>query len=163
MSYASDLSQNLSSTLATLTPHLVQSPSPSASPSSTNLTAAASGPARPAPTTEAIQDRTAQLRGVLAKLHPKHAITPKALATLIDDAFPPFQGLDALPLNSSTESAELVTLAQLAISSYGAVLKQLMEEAAELGEEDDWWARVESDTWQTGVFLLQCECSRFST
>ncbi|ORY61909.1 ATP synthase regulation protein NCA2-domain-containing protein [Leucosporidium creatinivorum] len=161
MSYASDLSQNLSTTLATLTPQLVQSPSPSASPSSTNLTAAATGPARAAPSTEAIQDRTAQLRNALAKLHPKHAITPKALAALIDDVFPPFQGLDALPLSSSTESAELVTLAQLAISSYGAVLKQLMEEAAELGEEDDWWARVESDAWQTGVFLVQSTPSRF--
>lgn len=160
MSYATDLSTTLSSSLATFTPRLVQSPTPSTSPSSSDLSlsATAAAPARPSPpTAEALQERTSQLRATLAKLHPKHAITPKQLASLIDDTFPPFQGLDALPLNSSTESAEIVTLAQLAISSYGAVLRQLMDEAAALGDEDDWWARIESDTWQTGVYLVQCE------
>lgn len=157
MSYSSDLSQSLSASLATLTPQLVSSPLPSASPSSTDLTATAA--TRPAASSEAIQDRTTQLRSILTKLHPTHAITPKALAALVDEAFPAFQGLDSVPLSSQTESAELVTLAQLAISSYGTVLRHLMDEASRLGEEDDWWAHVESDGWKTGVFLLQCERS----
>ena len=154
MSYSSDLSQSLSASLATLTPQLVSTPLPSASPSSTDLRAAAT---RPAASSDAIQDRTTQLRSILTKLHPTHAITPQALADLIDEAFPAFQGLESVPLSGQTENAELVTLAQLAITSYGTILKHLMEEASRLGEEDDWWSHVESDGWKTGVFLLQCE------
>lgn len=84
---------------------------------------------------------------------------PSALASLLDDAFPSAGGdsNSYAPLSTQTESVEVVTLAQLAISSYGAILRQLMEEASRLSAEDDWWAKIESDNWQTGFFLLQCE------
>ena len=32
-----------------------------------------------------------------------------------------------------------------------------MQDAAELGVDDDYWARAESDPWKTGLFLLQSQ------
>lgn len=161
MAYAADVSTRLRDSLSTLTPTLVNPPTPS--PSSTNLTASASVvPSRPAASQEAIQARTSELRSTLVKLHPKRPITPKALADLVDAAFPPFQGLDAVPLSAQTEGVEIVTLAQLTIATHGTVLRILMDEARQLGEEDEWWAQVENDAWQTGVFLLQSKPSPLS-
>jgi len=48
-----------------------------------------------------------------------------------------------------------VTVAQLTIAAYGTILRTLMRDAAELGQDDDYWARAESDPWKTGLFLLQ--------
>ncbi|GAA5890925.1 hypothetical protein JCM5296_001229 [Sporobolomyces johnsonii] len=158
MSYASDLTASLADSLAALSPALV-SPSPAASPSS--LKTASS---------DTIATREAQLRSTLAKLRPAsksshsgstfHTLSPAALAQLVDAAFPPFQAAGATPPSPQTEGIELVTVAQLTIAAYGVVLRTLMDEAAKLGDDDDWWNTVESDTWNTGLFLVQTGPSR---
>lgn len=155
MSYAADLSSSLGSSLATLTPRLVSSGS--SSPSSTNLAHATAQN-----TDQDLQEhRAITLKSTLTKLHPGHSISFDSLAQLINEAFPPAAAHDdtshATISHPQTERVELVTLAQLAISSYGTILNRLMHQATRLGAEDDWWARVESDNWKTGFYLLQCE------
>lgn len=54
-----------------------------------------------------------------------------------------------------TESVEYFALGQLTIAALGLVLGELMREAGELGEEDTYWEQVESEGWQTGIYLLQ--------
>ncbi|GAA6059532.1 hypothetical protein JCM10212_006030 [Sporobolomyces blumeae] len=175
MSYASDLTASLSDQLALVSPALVR---PSPSPSSTNLAAESSSnhhdPQRYKPASpEQAEQRETQLRLTLAKLrpssrsHPASSRTPTLsvdhLVHLVESTFPPFQADGATPHSPQTEGIELVTVAQLAIAAHGAVLKTLMQDAAHLGDEDDYWSHAESDPWNTGLFLLQTGPSRFTS
>ncbi|GAA5887811.1 hypothetical protein JCM16303_002338 [Sporobolomyces ruberrimus] len=166
MSYASDLTASLSDRLAVVSPSLVR---PSPSPSSTNLASAAHSTPSKHHSHDQVEEREAQLRSTLAKLRPStrssHSptLSAHALAELVEDAFPQFQAAGATPLTPQTEGIELVTIAQLTIAAYGAVLRTLMQDAAELGHDDDYWARAESDPWKTGLFLLQTGPHRFTS
>ncbi|GAA5927719.1 hypothetical protein JCM1841_006019 [Sporobolomyces salmonicolor] len=165
MSYASDLTASLADSLAALSPALVN-PSPAASPTTVSAAQFTSKTA----SGDAVAAREAQLRATLAKLRPSsksshpgstsQPLSPATLAQLVDAAFPPFQAAGATPPSPQTEGIELVTVAQLTIAAYGVVLRTLMDEAAKLGEDDDWWNSVESDTWNTGLFLVQTGPSR---
>jgi len=161
MSYASDLTASLSDQLALVSPSLVR---PSPSPSSVNLASTAQSTHKShSHSHEQVDERETQLRSTLAKLRPSSrslhppTLSASTLAQLVVDAFPPFQAAGATPLTSQTEGIELVTIAQLTIAAYGTILRTLMQDAAELGQEDDYWARAESDPWNTGLFLLQSE------
>ncbi|GAA6029442.1 hypothetical protein JCM8097_003681 [Rhodosporidiobolus ruineniae] len=164
-SYAADLAAGLSGQLALAAPSLVHPSSPSSS--SADLSAASS--ARTA-SQDDVGQREHELRALLSKLrpsahsfssslnkppHPAASLSPTQLAQLVDAAFPPFQGQASTPLNPQTETVELVAVAQLAIATYGVVLRILMDEAAQLADMDDWWNRVESDAWQTSLYLVQ--------
>lgn len=162
MSYASDLTASLFDQLAVISPNLVR---PSPSPSSVDLTSATTSKKHEVHN-EQVEARETQLRSTLARLRPSshsssssssHSPTLSAerLAQLVEDAFPPFQAAGATPLTTQTEGIELVTVVQLTIAAYGTILRTLMRDAAELGQDDDYWARAESDPWKTGLFLLQ--------
>ncbi|GAA5911153.1 Nca2p [Sporobolomyces salmoneus] len=169
MSYASDLTASLSNKLAVVSPSLVR---PTPSPSSVNLASADLGK-KPEPHNDQVEAREAHLRSTLAKLrpsshsstssHPSPTPSAQTLAQLVDDAFPPFQAAGATPLTRQTEGIELVTVAQLTIAAYGTILRTLMQDAAELGLDDDYWARAESDPWKTGLSLLQTGPQRFTS
>ncbi|GAA5822715.1 hypothetical protein JCM11251_004353 [Rhodosporidiobolus azoricus] len=167
MSYAVDLTSSLSSNLAHLAPSLVHPSSPSSpSASSANL---ASTPR--AATQEQVDARESELRTLLTKLRPANdshssalaalkphsaaSLSPAQLAQLVDAAFVPFQGHASAPLSPQTETVELVAVAQLTIATYGVVLRVFMEEATNLAEMDEYWRKVESDGWQTGLYLVQ--------
>lgn len=167
MSYAADQSQALSAALATITPTIVAgSESSSAGPPSPSEASNAQSEgyttvqAQESRLKEA-HDRTSHLRSVLTRLHPGHSTSSDTIAGLLDEAFPRRDSAqDSRQITteqSQSSTADVVTLAQLAISSYGAVLDQLLAEAARLGDEDDWWAQVENDRWRTGFYLLQSE------
>ncbi|GAA6012507.1 hypothetical protein JCM11491_004355 [Sporobolomyces phaffii] len=166
MSYASDLTASLSDRLALVSPSLVR---PTPSPSSANLASASDSSPRKNQEHERVEAREAQLRSTLAKLRPSsrtsHAptLSAESLAQLIQDAFPPFQAAGATHLTTQTEGIELVTVAQLTIAAYGTILRKLMQDAAQLGDDDDYWARSESDPWKTGFFLLQTGPQRFTS
>ncbi|GAA5970327.1 hypothetical protein JCM3765_003045 [Sporobolomyces pararoseus] len=166
MSYASDLTASLSDQLARVSPSLVR---PSPSPSSVNLASASTEATKKHEShNEAVESREAHLRSTVAKLRPSsrsHSPTLSAhtLAQLVEEAFPPFQAAGATPLTTQTEGIELVTVAQLTIAAYGTILRTLMQDAAELGQDDDYWARAESDPWKTGLFLLQTGPQRFTS
>ncbi|KAK4058676.1 Nuclear control of ATPase protein 2 [Microbotryomycetes sp. JL221] len=185
MSYAADQSQALSAALATITPHLVASPPRTPAHSgadqeqasfdhsdnaATRIQDATSSDSKLRTSQQLIKDRASSLRSILTRLHPGHSTSSSTIAQLVDQAFPPAEsdgsinGVDqkATFIGSShaASTAELVTLAQLTVSSFGAVLDELLDEASELGHEDDWWARTESDKWRTGFYLLQTAPSR---
>ncbi len=160
MSYAQDLTASLS--LALVNSAQLSSPTPrSGSPT---------GHGRQ-PSTETIQtrhhrepshadqdsDRLAELQSVLTKLDPRkrRPVTAAHLAELVQSTFPPFQGLGGAGRSVQTESVEYVALGQLTVAALGLVVGDLMGEAARLGEEDAYWEQVESEGWQTGVYLLQ--------
>ncbi|KAK4053096.1 Nuclear control of ATPase protein 2 [Microbotryomycetes sp. JL201] len=171
MSYAADQSQALSAALATITPHLVlsspasprQAPQGQQSPQAAleATTQGASSSTDHDNLSQAFKDRASHLRSVLTRLHPGHSTSSDVIAQLVNEAFP---GTDAshsrIQRQASASTAELVTLAQLTVSTYGAVLDELLTEASQLGSEDDYWARVESNKWRTGFYLLQTTPSR---
>ncbi|GAA5830250.1 hypothetical protein JCM3766R1_002840 [Sporobolomyces carnicolor] len=166
MSYASDLTGSLSDRLAVISPSLVR---PSPAPSSLNL-ASAQSDTKSDTASEQVEARESHLRSTLAQLRPSsrssgHSSTLSAqtLAHLVEDAFPAFQAVGATPLSAQTERIELVTVAQLTIAAYGTILKTLMQDAADLGGDDDYWARSESDPWRTGLFLMQTGPLRFAS
>ncbi|GAA6047664.1 hypothetical protein JCM3770_001615 [Rhodotorula araucariae] len=165
-SYAGELSAHLAASLAALAPSLVH-PSPPAS---------SHGTQRPRATQDDIDSREHSLRLVLARLRPApssspaasgaafaplaRTLSPRDLAQLVDDTFPPFQGTAATPLSPQTETVELVTVAQLAVTAYGSVLRTLVDQATLLDSHDEYWARVESDPSSTGLYLVQTAPSR---
>ncbi|GAA5911094.1 hypothetical protein JCM6882_006874 [Rhodosporidiobolus microsporus] len=167
MSYAVDLTSSLSSNLARLAPSLVH-PSSSSSPTSSSANLASTPRAA---SQEQVDAREKELRTLLAKLRPSNdshsssvaalkphsaaSLSPQQLAQLVDAAFVPFQGHGSAPLSPQTETVELVAVAQLTIATYGVVLRVLMEEATRLAEMDEYWRNVESDGWQTGLYLVQ--------
>ncbi|BGP13680.1 hypothetical protein JCM10213_002248 [Rhodosporidiobolus nylandii] len=166
MSYAADLTANLSSSLSRVAPSLIHPDSPSANALSTSSNGRNASQ-------DDIEARQNELSALLAKLQPHSltspsgrskphsaALSPAYLAQLVDSAFVPFQGLAATPLSPQTETVELVAIAQLTIAAQGAVLGVLMDEAAKLAEMDEWWNSVESDTWQTGLYLVQTAPTR---
>lgn len=162
MSYASDLTGSLSDRLAVISPSLVR---PSPAPSSLNL-ASAQSDTKSDTASEQVEARESHLRSTLAQLRPSSrssghspTLSAQTLAHLVEDAFPAFQAVGATPLSAQTEGIELVTVAQLTIAAYGTILKTLMQDAADLGGDDDYWARSESDPWRTGLFLMQSESS----
>lgn len=174
-SYAADFTAHLAASLSHLAPAFVQ-PSPSAS--SSNLAAQSTQSLQ-----DAVDEREQELRAILARLRPASSpskssgvtsnsaassslsgrrshspahLEPSHLAHLVDSAFPPFQGQASAPLSPQIDSVELVTLAQLAIATYGVVLRELMDEANELERHDEYWAAVESEAWNTALYLVQC-------
>ncbi|BGP45863.1 Nuclear control of ATPase protein 2 [Rhodotorula kratochvilovae] len=167
-SYAGELSAHLAAALSALAPSLVH-PSPS---SSTADLAAHARHARASQ--DDIDDREHALRQVLARLRPSSSaasgaapssapartLSPADLAQLVDDTFPPFQGNAAIPLSPQTETVELVTLAQLAVQAYGTVLRTLIDQATQLDDHDEYWARLESDAWSAALYLVQTTPSR---
>ncbi|GAA6003126.1 hypothetical protein JCM10207_001761 [Rhodosporidiobolus poonsookiae] len=169
MSYAADLSASLASSLDRIAPQLQHPDSPSPSPTLNTLQAGNDDDKD-----NAVQTRQHQLRTLLNKLrptshaspsglskpHPAANLSPSQLAQLVDAAFPPFQGNAATPLTPQTETVELVAIAQLAVATYGVVLRILMDEASRLAEMDDWWSTVESDPWRTSLYLVQTTPSR---
>lgn len=149
--YTLDLYSNLARGLSDLSPQLATAP-PSALPSSNDLPAAAEA----APSPEAIDERLSALRNAFSKLeaHDKRPLSAERLTTLVEQAFPPFQGLSSVE-TAQTES--VVLLAKMTAAAVGVVVGQLIEEAGKLGQEDAYWATIEGDRWATGLFLVQCE------
>ncbi|BGP22657.1 nuclear controlof ATPase protein [Rhodotorula toruloides] len=171
-SYAADFTTHLAGALSHVAPSFVH---PSPSSSSANLAAQGTQPH-----VDAVEAREQELRAILAKLRPSSSsqsgaastssassslsgrnahssahLRPSHLAHLVDSAFPPFQGQASIPLSPQIETVELVTLAQLAIATYGVVLRGLMDEANELERHDEYWAAVESEAWNTALYLVQ--------
>ncbi|KAK4705974.1 nuclear control of ATPase protein 2, partial [Phenoliferia sp. Uapishka_3] len=165
-SFARDLTSGLSKSLSQLSPSLVLSPPPSAFPSTSNLAAQADSDPKYSSSSdsEEVKLRLSALQSTLAKVDPavtnKRQLSTESLALLAERAFPPFQGLQDRPLNAQVESVELLLVAQLSIATYGLVVGQLIEEAGQLGQEDDYWAGIENDGWSTGVYLVQTGPSR---
>ncbi|KAM0792493.1 hypothetical protein ACM66B_005165 [Microbotryomycetes sp. NB124-2] len=167
MSYAADQAQALSAALATITPHLVLSspgsPAPERHTSAQLHTAQqgdSNGQGNPQTALQSFKDRASHLRSVLTRLHPGHSTSSDVIAQLVDEAFPAANNNQSSDVVTSNSSADLVTLAQLTVSSYGAILDELLSEASQLGTEDDYWARTESDRWRTSLYLLQTTPSR---
>ncbi|BGP29902.1 Nuclear control of ATPase protein 2 [Rhodotorula toruloides] len=173
-SYAADFTAHLAGALSHIAPSFVR---PSPSSSSTNLAAQGTQSHE-----DAVDAREQQLRAILAKLRPSSSsssqsgaastasastslsgrkshspahLKPSHLAHLVDSVFPPFQGQASTPLSPQIETVELVTLAQLTIATYGVVLRELMDEANELERHDEYWAAVESEAWNTALYLVQ--------
>ncbi|BGP05872.1 Nuclear control of ATPase protein 2 [Rhodotorula toruloides] len=173
-SYAADFTAHLAGALSHIAPSFVH---PSPSSSSTNLAAQATQSHE-----DAVDAREQEMRAILAKLRPSSSsssqsgaastasassslsgrkshspahLKPSHLAHLVDSAFPPFQGQASTPLSPQIETVELVTLAQLTIATYGLVLRELMNEANELERHDEYWAAVESEAWNTALYLVQ--------
>lgn len=149
--YALDLYKDLARGLSELSPQLATAP-PSALPSSTDLPAFAEA----TPSTEAVNERLSALRNAFSKLeaHDRRRLTAERLTSLVEQAFPPFQGLSSVE-TAQTES--VVLLAKMTAAAAGVVVGQLIEEAGKLGQEDAYWASIEGDRWATGLFLVQCE------
>ncbi|SCV66999.1 BQ2448_5645 [Microbotryum intermedium] len=178
MTYASDLAASLGSSLSSLTPLLLEAAddeldSPSSSPTPPVVASAAStepaaqtGSASPS-RAQVIHDRASSLRSILSKLRPSHPASSYELASLLDQAFPIASSSssassdDGSSVNAQAQSSiqlqsiEYLTLAHMTISAYGLVLKQLMQQASDLAQEDEWWADRETDAWNQGFYLLQ--------
>ncbi|SCZ95862.1 BZ3500_MvSof-1268-A1-R1_Chr8-1g09844 [Microbotryum saponariae] len=187
MTYASDLAASLGSSLSSLTPLLLEAADESDLDSSSPTPPVASQPTTTqhgTPTrAQVIHDRASSLRSILSKLHPSHPASSFELASLLDQAFPSSSSSSSssLSLSLSTssndrssvqaqaqssnqlQSIEYVTLAHMTISAYGLVLKQLMQQASDLAQEDEWWADRETDAWNQGLYLLQSELSHRAT
>ncbi|KDE06683.1 hypothetical protein MVLG_03029 [Microbotryum lychnidis-dioicae p1A1 Lamole] len=178
MTYASDLAASLGSSLSSLTPLLLEAADESELDSSSSPTPpVASQPTAVdgiASRAQVIHDRASSLRSILAKLHPSHPASSFELASLLDQAFPSSSSSSSLSTSSNDrpslqaqaqssnqlQSIEYVTLAHMTISAYGLVLKQLMQQASDLAQEDEWWAGRETDAWDQGWYLLQTTPSR---
>ncbi|KAL8283259.1 hypothetical protein RQP46_006037 [Phenoliferia psychrophenolica] len=161
-SFARDLSLGLSQSLASLSPLILESPPPSTAPSTSNLAAASAPHAAPSPSQKQVDERLASLKSTLAKVDPsgKKLLSAARLSSLAEREFPPFQGLSDVPLTAQVESVEFLLCAQLSIATYGIVVGQLIEEAGQLGQEDEYWAKLEADRWATSLYLLQTGPSR---
>ena len=160
MSYAQDLTASLSLALvnnAQLSPPTPRSGSPTGHDRQASSSSFAATHRREPSHVEQDSDRLGELQSVLTKLDPRkrRPVTAAQLAELVQATFPPFQGLGGAGRSVQTESVEYVALGQLTIAALGLVLGDLMREAGELAEEDGYWDEVESEGWQTGVYLLQ--------
>lgn len=150
MSYSDDLTLSLSQSLISLTPRLISSPPET--PDSTVGTLAR------VPSNEVVEDRISLLRATLSSItSSKRPPTLEKLAHLVDEVFPPFQGMSSVPLTAQVESIELLVLAQLTIAAYGAALGTVVSEGKALGKEDEYWSKMEGDRWQLSMFLVQSE------
>ncbi|KAM0756588.1 NCA2-domain-containing protein [Meredithblackwellia eburnea MCA 4105] len=165
MSYSSDLVANLSNSLQTWSPRLLATPTPpllreQSQSDYGHPTASASTTSISKQSEE--EDRLNAIRSTIVKLSPnrKRPLTADKLATLAEGQFPPFQGLGSVPVSQEAEGAESLLVAQLSISAYGIVVGQLIEQARLLGEEDEYWAQLESDPWRASMYLLQTGPSR---
>ena len=158
-SFARDLSLSLSQSLASLSPLILESPPPSSLPSTSNLAGASASTPRPASSQKEVDERLASLKSTLTKVAPsgKKLLSAARLSSLAEREFPPFQGLADTPLTAQVESVELLLVAQLSIASYGLVVEQLIDEAGQLRDEDEYWANLEGDGWKTSMYLLQSE------